>query len=57
MVAKVVSFTSGSSNRYGQTAFDEMYTRWAKGRKYTRLELIALVTEYQEKLAELQKQI
>lgn len=43
-------------DRYGKEAFDAMYIRWSKGRKYSRLELIALCAEYQTKLAEMQSE-
>lgn len=36
--------------RFGVEAFDELYQDWTKGRKYTRLELINLLAEFQEKL-------
>lgn len=39
---------------HGRQAFDELYKRWSAGRKYSRLELIALVKEYEAKLAEMQ---
>lgn len=39
---------------HGRKAFDELYKRWSAGRKYSRLELIALVAEYEIKLKEMQ---
>lgn len=35
---------------YGQETFDAMYTRWSRGQKYSRSDLIALIAEYQTKL-------
>jgi hypothetical protein len=32
--------------RFGQEVFDAMYTRWTKGHKYSRRELIEMVAEY-----------
>jgi hypothetical protein len=40
-------------DKFGQEAFDELYRRWAKGRRYTRLELQNLVPEFESKLNEL----
>lgn len=39
---------------HGRQAFDEMYKRWSAGRKYSRLELISLVAEYEIKLSQMQ---
>jgi Bacteriophage Lambda NinG protein. len=43
-------------NRFGQESFDELYTRWAKGRKYSQPELREMITRYQTKLESLQKE-
>ncbi len=40
---------------HGRPAFDALYTRWSKGRKYSRIELIALVSEYEIKLSQMQE--
>lgn len=40
-------------DKFGQEAFDDLYRRWAKGHKYTRLELQNLVPEFESKLNEL----
>lgn len=39
---------------YGIEAFEKLYQDWAKGHKYTRLELQNLVPEFESKLNELQ---
>jgi len=36
--------------KFGQEKFDELYARWQKGRKFTRLELVNLVAEYESRL-------
>lgn len=41
---------------HGEKAFNELYKRWSAGRKYSRLELIALVKEYEIKLEEMKEQ-
>ena len=38
---------------HGREAFDALYRRWEAGHKYSRLELIALVGEYEAKLEEM----
>jgi len=40
--------------RFGVEAFEKLYQDWAKGHKYTRLELQNLVPEFESKLNELQ---
>lgn len=41
---------------YGAEAFEQLYRAWTAGHKYSRLELIALVAEYQVKLESLKEQ-
>lgn len=43
-------FYSWYIDNYGRAAFDSLYRRWSAGHKYSRMELIALVTEYKVKL-------
>lgn len=50
-----VSYHAWYVRTFGAEAFDRLYRRWAAGKKYSRLELIALRSEYQIKLAEMQK--
>lgn len=40
---------------HGEKAFNELYKRWSAGRKYSRLELIQLVKEYEIKLEEMKQ--
>jgi 5-methylcytosine-specific restriction endonuclease McrA len=42
--------------KFGIEAFEKLYQDWAKGHKYTRLELQNLVPEFESKLNELQKE-
>lgn len=41
-------------NEYGQPAFEDLYRRWAKGRKYSNPELRKMIEAYEKKLAEMQ---
>jgi len=41
--------------KFGVDAFDELYRDWAKGHKYTRLELQNLVPEFEAQLETLRK--
>lgn len=38
--------------KFGVEAFDELYQRWAKGQKYTRLELVGVLHDMQLKYEE-----
>lgn len=50
-------YFSWYQRRFSVDQFNAIYTRWAKGHKFSTPELRAMVTEYQEKLAELQNKL